>query len=75
VLVVYAKTEPEKGPHGITAFLIERVRHLAANVSEVRVTCHLTVRFYRIIGHEGIQVCSEVGQARHARLQHLRARF
>jgi isovaleryl-CoA dehydrogenase len=28
VLVVYAKTEPEKGPHGITAFLIERVRLL-----------------------------------------------
>jgi isovaleryl-CoA dehydrogenase len=26
VLVVYAKTEPAKGPHGITAFLIERVR-------------------------------------------------
>ena len=24
VLVVYAKTEPEKGPHGITAFLIEK---------------------------------------------------
>lgn len=24
VLVVYAKTEPAKGPHGITAFLIER---------------------------------------------------
>lgn len=23
-LVVYAKTQPEKGPHGITAFLIEK---------------------------------------------------
>ena len=24
VYVIYAKTEPEKGPHGITAFLVER---------------------------------------------------
>jgi isovaleryl-CoA dehydrogenase len=26
VLVVYAKTEPEAGPKGITAFLIEKVK-------------------------------------------------
>ena len=23
-VIVYAKTEPEKGPHGITAFIIEK---------------------------------------------------
>ena len=26
VLIVYAKTNPEAGPHGITAFLIEKVK-------------------------------------------------
>ena len=28
VLVVYAKTEPEKHQHGITTFLIEKVLHV-----------------------------------------------
>lgn len=26
-LIVYAKTEPDKGPHGITAFIIEKVSY------------------------------------------------
>ena len=26
VLIVYAKTNPEAGPHGITAFLVEKVK-------------------------------------------------
>ena len=48
VLVVYAKTDPEAGPRGITAFLIEK-------------------------GFQGLLHRAEARQARHARLQHLRA--
>ena len=47
-LVVYAKTDPEAGPRGITAFLIEK-------------------------GMQGLLDGPEARQARHARLQHLRA--
>ena len=48
VLVVYAKTDPDAGPRGITAFLIEK-------------------------GFKGFSHRAEARQARHARLQHLRA--
>ena len=48
VLVVYAKTDPQAGPRGITAFLIEK---------------HFP----------GFRAGAETRQARHARLQHLRA--
>ena len=47
-LVVYAKTDPEAGSKGITAFLIEKGMHGFSDRAEAR-------------------------QARHARLQHLRA--
>ena len=48
VLVVYAKTDPEAGPRGITAFLVEK-------------------------GFTGFLDRPEARQARHARLQYLRA--
>ena len=48
VLVVYAKTDVNAGPRGITAFIIES-------------------------GLQRLQHCAEARQARHARLQHLRA--
>ncbi len=48
VLVVYAKTDPDAGPRGITAFLVEK-------------------------GIQGFLHRAEARQARHARLQHLRA--
>ena len=47
-LVVYAKTDVDAGPRGITAFLIEK-------------------------GMQGLLHRAEARQARHARLQHLRA--
>ena len=47
-LVVYAKTDPEAGPKGITAFIIEKQ-------------------------FAGLLNGPEAGQARYARLQHLRA--
>jgi isovaleryl-CoA dehydrogenase len=47
-LVVYAKTDMDAGPRGITAFLIEK-------------------------RHGGVLYRAEARQARHARLQHLRA--
>ena len=50
VLVVYAKTDPEAGARGITAFLVEK-------------------------GFAGLLHRAEARQARHARLEHLRARL
>ncbi len=47
-LVVYAKTDPDAGPKGITAFIVEK-------------------------GMAGLLDRAEAGQARHARLGHLRA--
>jgi len=53
-LVVYAKTQPDKGPHGITAFLIEKgmkvrhspealraIRKLACPAAHLRLASHL----------------------------------
>ena len=43
-LVVYAKTEPEKGAHGITAFIIERGMKVSAGRSSRSVQQQLLVQ-------------------------------
>jgi isovaleryl-CoA dehydrogenase len=41
-LVVYAKTQPDKGPHGITAFLIEKGMKVGAPLGWQACSCHHT---------------------------------
>lgn len=62
-LIVYAKTDPEAGPHGISAFIIEK---------GMPVCC----RWVCMVKHRlpsGIQHRAKAGQARDAGQRHMRA--
>ena len=84
VLVVYAKTSVADGPRGITAFLIEKVclgQSARAPAStppcsyEGRDGRGSTTVHRRTPGLQGLLDRAQARQARHARLQHMRAHF
>ena len=42
-LIVYAKTQPDKGPHGITAFIIEKGMKVAHPICPMMIVCGVCV--------------------------------
>ena len=76
VLVVYAKTNVAAHQHGITAFLVEKVRTPDQAAGRARAPAPL-IPLHRACllcaGLSGLQHRAEAGQAGHARQQHLRA--